>query len=117
MFAADLKKNFIYDLIHNRVDQVSNVHQDSNFQFYNVEEIWNLIDKMEENKISLLNVATEPVSAKEIADIFNVVLSGSENKIEYRMGSKHFKSFNGKNGFLQDKTHVLSAISNLRKSN
>jgi dTDP-4-dehydrorhamnose reductase len=116
LFADDLKKNFIYDLIHNRSDQVSNVHQDSKFQFYNLEGIWDLIHKCEENQISLLNVATEPVSAQEVADIFNIDLSKSENKIEYRMKSKYYKSFDGKNGFLQTKEHVLEGISLLRKS-
>jgi dTDP-4-dehydrorhamnose reductase len=115
LFADDLKKNFIFDLIHNRSDQVSNIHQDSKFQFYNLEGIWDLIHKCEENQISLLNVATEPVFAQEIADLFNVVLTKSENKIEYRMTSKHFKLFNGKNGFLQDKENVLAAISRLRR--
>jgi dTDP-4-dehydrorhamnose reductase len=115
LFARDLKKNFIYDLIHNRSDQVSSVHQDSIFQFYNVEGIWDLINKCHEEDILLLNVATEPVSAQEIADVFNVNLTRSKDKIEYRMKSNHFKSFDGKNGYLQSKEHVLEGISRLRK--
>jgi dTDP-4-dehydrorhamnose reductase len=116
LFASDLKKNFIYDLIYNRSDQISNVHQNSKFQFYNVEGIWDLIQKCHENRISVLNVATEPVSAQEIADVFNITLSKSKDQIEYRMKSNHYKSFDGKNGFLQGKEHVLEGISLLRKS-
>ena len=114
LFASNLKKNFIFDLIQNRTDQISRVHKDSKFQFYNIQEIWELIHICQRNQISLLNVATEPVSAQEIADVFNVALLDSENRIDYQMKSKHFKSFNGKNGFLRDKAEVLLAISKLR---
>ncbi len=114
LFAGDLRKNFIYDLIHNRSDQLSSVNQESKFQFYNVEEIWDLINKCNNDKITLLNVATEPISAQEIAGVFNVNLSSSKDKIEYRMKSKHFKSFDGKNGYIQSKEYILDGISRLR---
>ena len=117
LFSRDLKKNFIFDLLNNRSDQVSNVHQESKFQFYDIQGIWYLIDACIENNISLLNVATEPVSAQEIASIFNVELTGSQNKIEYRMKSKNFQMFNGKGGYLQGKLEVLDGISKLRHSN
>lgn len=116
LFAGDLKKNFIYDLIHNRSDQFINVHQDSKFQFYHPEGIWDLIHKCEENQISLLNVATEPISAQEIASIFKVSLNSAASKINYGMKTKYAEIFNGSNGFLQSKVEVLEGISNLRIS-
>jgi hypothetical protein len=114
LFSRNLKKNFIYDLINNRFDQFSSVNRDSKFQFYDINGIWNLIDSCIENRISLLNVATEPISAQEIASIFDVSLVGSQNKIEYRMKSKHSKVFGGIDGFLQGKAEVLEEISKLR---
>ena len=114
LYADNLKKNFIYDLLNNRSDQVSNVHQESNFQFYDIRDIWQLIDKCVENNISLLNVATEPVSAQEIASIFDVSLNNYANKIDYRMKSKHSELFYGTDGFLQGKAEVLKGISKLR---
>jgi len=116
LFASNLKKNFIYDLINNRSDQVSNVHQESKFQFYDIQSIWEIIHKCRENNISLLNVATEPISAQEIASIFDIVLTGSQGKIEYRMKSKYSGVFNGTGGFLQCKSEVLSGIAKLRIS-
>jgi dTDP-4-dehydrorhamnose reductase len=59
LFANNLKKNFIYDLMNNRSDQVSNVHQESKFQFYDIQSIWKVIDKCRESNISFLNVATD----------------------------------------------------------
>jgi dTDP-4-dehydrorhamnose reductase len=116
LFANNLKKNFIFDLVNLRSDQLSHVHRDSKFQFYNIRGIWHLIDTCVEENISLLNVATEPVTAQEIANIFDVSLSLSADKVEYRMKSRYFKIFEGKDGFIQDKTAVLEGISKMRNS-
>lgn len=114
LFASNLKKNFIYDLINNRLDQVSKVHQKSKFQFFDIEEIWQTIDKCKENNISLLNVATEPVSAQEIANLFDVSLTGSTNRVEYRMKSNYSELFHGTGGYLQEKSKVIQGILKLR---
>jgi nucleoside-diphosphate-sugar epimerase len=114
LFSTNLKKNLIFDLINKRWDHVSKVHKESKFQFYDIESIWRTIDICAENNIPLLNVATEPVSAQEIANIFGVELTGTQGKIEYRMKSKYFGVFNGRGGFLQSKEEVLEGISKLR---
>jgi dTDP-4-dehydrorhamnose reductase len=115
LFANNLKKNFIFDLINNRSEQVSKVHKDSKFQFYNIQGIWNLIDMCTKHNISLLNVATEPVCAQEIASLFDVSLKSSARKVEYRMKSKYSKVFGRTDGFLQGKTEILKDISKIRK--
>jgi hypothetical protein len=100
--------------LNNRSDQFSSIHPESKFQFYEISGIWNLVEKCTENKISLLNVATEPISAQEIASIFDVELRSTQKKIEYRMKSKYSGLFNAKNGFLQDRKEILEGISKLR---
>jgi dTDP-4-dehydrorhamnose reductase len=114
LFGSNLKKNFIFDLVNNQSDQFSRVNPESKFQFYDIRGIWSLIEKCIESKVSLLNVATEPVFAQEIASIFNVSLKSSAKKIEYRMKSKYCSLFNGSGGFLQHKTEVLKGISKMR---
>ena len=117
LFGSNLKKNFIFDLVNERTDQFLSVHSESKFQFYNIHGIWHLIEKCNDEEIPLLNVATEPITAQEIANIFDVSLSCSGKKVEYLMKSKYFKVFNGKDGFLQDKAEVIKGISNLRNLN
>jgi dTDP-4-dehydrorhamnose reductase len=117
LFAANLKKNFIYDLVNNRFEQLSKVHQESKFQFYDIRGIWNLIEKCTENGITHLNVATEPLVAQEIASIFNIDLTSSALKTEYRMKSKYSEEFDRKDGFLFGKAEVLKGISELRIPN
>lgn len=111
LFGHGLKKNFIFDLMNKRRDLISNVHRDSEFQFYNIHGIWNLINLCIKNEIPLLNVATEPVKAQEIAGIFNFSLQESKEKVLYRMQSKHFDKFDGSNGFLHSKKEILESIS------
>lgn len=117
LFGSKLKKNFIFDLANKRSDQFQSVHSESIFQFYDITGIWHLIEKCNEEDISLLNVATEPITAQEIASIFDVSLSCSGKKVEYLMKSKHFNFFQGNDGFLQNKAEVLKGISNFRNLN
>lgn len=116
LFSSNLKKNFIYDLINNRSEQVSKVHQESKFQFYDIQRIWEVIYKCSENEIPVLNVATEPLSAKEIASIFDVSLTSSQGEVEYRMKSNYSEIFDRTDGYLQGKAEVLRGISKLRIS-
>ncbi|CAN2228762.1 hypothetical protein MCERE85_01413 [Candidatus Nanopelagicaceae bacterium] len=116
LFSSNLKKNLIYDLINNRFDHYLSVNQNSKYQFYDMTGVWDLINGCLEKKIPLLNVATEPISAQEIASIFDVELISSQEKIEYRMKTNYCSFFGGSDGFLQSKAEVLQGISRLRNS-
>lgn len=113
LYAENLKKNFVYDLLNNRTEQIYRVNPESQFQYYDVTTIWELIKKCDQNDISLINVATEPVYAHEIADIFNVNLNQETQKVTYDVKSEHAKFFNGAEGYLQSKEMVLNGISDL----
>lgn len=64
LFGKGLKKNIIYDLLND--NPVEAIHEDGVFQFYNLDYIWQDINKALQNNIEILNLATEPVSAKEL---------------------------------------------------
>jgi nucleoside-diphosphate-sugar epimerase len=115
LFGNNLKKNFIYDLIHNRTDQVSNVHAESSFQFYDVRGIGQLIGNCIKHEIALLNVATEPIVAQEIAEIFGRDLKNVGNKVAYNIKSIHAEIFNGKNGYLKSRDEIKSGILSLMR--
>jgi len=116
LFGEGLKKNIIYDLINNHL--VKNIHQDGIFQFYNLDYMWEDIKKVINHDIKILNVATEPISVKEITEqVFNLKL---ENNIEqlppqYDFHTKYAKYW-GKNGcYLYNKKEVLSDLKNFVK--
>ncbi|MCR4264089.1 MAG: NAD-dependent epimerase/dehydratase family protein [Candidatus Roizmanbacteria bacterium] len=66
LFGPGLKKNFIYDLIHHNA--LDFTHKDSLFQWYNVAHMWQDIQIAVKNNVSLINFATEPTRAQEVAE-------------------------------------------------
>ena len=115
LFGNDLRKNLIFDLINGRNDQVSNISGLSFFQYFNISGIWDIIDVCRRNNLSLLNLATEPVSAQEIADIFKIKLNNTAGVVTYDMRSLNDSVFGGVNGYLQSKEHILHEIEKLKR--
>jgi nucleoside-diphosphate-sugar epimerase len=65
LFGQGLKKNVIYDLLHeNRLDLV---HQDGRFQFYDLDEIAADLERCLAAGLELVHLATEPVTTLEVA--------------------------------------------------
>lgn len=69
VYGPGLKKNIIFDLMHNR--PLYQITLDSCFQFYNVRHLWdNIVDAMEDNLHSV-NLVTEPISvARLVEEVF-----------------------------------------------
>ena len=114
LFAPNLKKNLVFDLINKREDQYSNVDAESQFQFFDITQISKVITIALENQLSMLNIATEPLLAQEIADIFKVQLSTGKKKLNYQMKSNHESLFRGENGYLFSKEETIQGISDLQ---
>ena len=65
LFGPGLKKNAIYDLLHD--NQVEKIHPDSAYQFYDVRRLWEDLEMAHRAGLRLLHFATEPVAMREIA--------------------------------------------------
>lgn len=118
LFGPGLKKNFIYDLIHDNALHIT--HYKSQFQFYNMTELWSDIQTTLREGISLVNFASEPVSAKEIAEhSLNIRFENVTEKsaVFYDMRSKHTAAYNSQsqNGYMRSKTEILKEISDYIK--
>lgn len=116
LFGKGLKKNFIYDMLHDNCLDL--IHKDSIFQFYSLDNIWSDIQVALDNGISLINLATEPASVSEIAEIcFHKRFTNiTENPpIIYDMKSIHAPLYDGKDGYLYSKQAVLAQISDFIK--
>lgn len=114
LFAQNLKKNLIFDLLNQRADQYSKVDGESTFQFYDVTRISEVIKIGLKYNLPLINISTEPLTAQEIADIFKVQLSTGLKKQDYRMKSNHDYLFGGENGYLFSKEEIIRNISDLQ---
>jgi nucleoside-diphosphate-sugar epimerase len=111
LFGPGLKKNAIYDLLHN--NDVQKIHSGGVFQFYNVEQLWADMQTAMASQLRLVNFTTEPVSIHEIAQMafgveFNNDPGGSAAR--YDMRSKHAELFGGRGGYLSDRNHVLTDL-------
>jgi nucleoside-diphosphate-sugar epimerase len=116
LFGEGLKKNLIYDLINKRVDQFEKVNPASTFQFFDISQLPGFISIASNNNIRLLNVATEPISAEEIAGIFEMKVTGTSRAINYDMKTIHSDVFKGNHGYLQSKEQIKSSLLKLKQA-
>jgi len=116
LFGEGLKKNFIYDMLNNNCLELT--HKDSIFQFYNLDNLWKDINIALKNNISLLNITTEPVSAKEIArEVFQIKFNNITEKppANYDVKSINHDLWNSTNGYLYNKFQVFNDLKSFTK--
>lgn len=70
LFGKNMKKNPIYDLIHNNYDYLP--HPNSEYQYYPLENLWKDIEIALSNNINLLNICSEPIKFSRILSIFDI---------------------------------------------
>lgn len=113
LFGEGLKKNVIYDFLHD--NNVHNIHHGGSFQYYNLANIWKDIQTARDNKINLINFATEPIVTSELASYcFGIkdfknepdgVSAGS-----YDMHTKYAKAYGQEGDYLYSRQQVLDEI-------
>lgn len=84
------------------------------FQYFNLAQLWSIIEKAIASNVRVLNVAVEPVT---IAEIYSYVYDGKEFKNELNKPIPHFDFktkyttiFGGSNGYIIDKKTCLDQI-------
>lgn len=115
LFAPDVRKNLIHDLLHNRRDYWVQVNPESRFQFFDTTQTWRITHQAMDAGIPTLNVAVEPVTAQQVADIFGATLHGTNPPVQYDMRTQHDNALGGANGYLFNADTVLQQIAALRE--
>lgn len=111
LFGPGLKKNAIYDLLYN--NQIEKIDSRSVFQFYNVRRLWRDIRIAAGARLSLIHLATEPVSIAEVArcafgmEWCNHLAASPPN---YDLRSRHAALFGGVGGYICHKMRVLAEL-------
>ncbi|WP_419730062.1 hypothetical protein [Lichenicola sp.] len=111
LFGAGLKKNAIYDLMHDNRIQV--INGASVFQWYPLERLGEDLDLVRERHLGVVNLATEPLSMEEIrARFFPGSHIGAEAAptARYDMRTIHDAEFGGADGYILDRDGVLDAM-------
>lgn len=95
LFGKGLKKNIIYDFMnHNAIEMI---RSDNVFQFYDLKRLYQDIHIVLEQKLPLVNFATEPVVVSELAwNVFEREFHQTPDrpKVRYDMRSKYARLFN-----------------------
>lgn len=111
LFGKGLKKNFIYDMLYDNCLHLT--HHQSVFQFYDMSRLWDDIQTVRNHKIDLMNFATEPVSAVEVAThCFAADFSNITEKapVYYDMHTKWSSLFGSDKPYMFSKDVVLAQI-------
>ncbi len=111
LFGPGLKKNVIYDFLHdNRLDLV---HQDGQFQFYDLARIQADVERCLDAGLRLVNFATEPVTTLEVAraafgrDFDNSLPTPGPR---YDFWTRHAAAWGRSGHYLASREDVLDAI-------
>lgn len=111
LFGPGIKKNVIFDLIHN--NNLDKVHPDGVFQYYDLRNLADDLDKAWDLGISLLNLSCAQIATHEIRDHFfpDKELGGNgPAPASYDMRSKHASAWGGENGYLFSKEQILRGM-------
>ena len=85
----------------------------SEYQYFNLGNLWYIINKAMENNIRLLTIATEPILSSELYQyIYNKPFKNECTAIYpiEHLKSIHAETFGGENGYLYDKQQLLEDI-------
>lgn len=109
LFGVGLRKNAIYDLVHD--NETDKINGDSVYQFYNLTSLWADIDTARASGLGVVNFATEPLRIGDIArTVFGRELSSWPPAARYDFRSRFAARFGGENGYLYSAVRVLSEL-------
>lgn len=94
LFGTGLRKNFLFDLIHRGESPWT--HHASIFQFYNMANLWRDLQIVRASEVALINFATEPVQAADVArHSFDIEYTFETEKppVRYDMHTRHGSLF------------------------
>jgi nucleoside-diphosphate-sugar epimerase len=111
LFGPGLKKNAVYDLLHN--NETHKIHANGVFQFYNLDRLWDDVQTALAAGLTVVNFATEPVSVREVArEAFGLDFANDPGTkpARYDVRSKHAEVFGGRGGYLQSREQVFGEL-------
>jgi len=111
LFGKGLKKNLIYDLLHHNCLHLT--HCESVFQFYRLEHLWKDLQVVLRYSMPVVNFATEPVRAKDVASrCFGIAFENLTERppASYDMHSKFAPCFGSGQRYLYSAGQTIKEI-------
>jgi hypothetical protein len=111
LFGPGLKKNAVYDLLHNK--ETHKIPAAGVFQFYDLTRLWADVQTALAAGLTVVNFATEPVSVREVGKhAFGLDFTNDPGGTppRYDMRSRHAARFGGAGGYLYNRGQVLAGL-------
>lgn len=110
LFGAGLKKNAVYDLLHDNC--LDALQPRSSFQFYDMARLWSDLERVLGSGLRLVNFATEPVVLGDVARfVFGRELPPSQAPLaRYDFRTRHGALWGRSGGYLLGRDAVLAAM-------
>ncbi|WDZ82436.1 hypothetical protein [Micromonospora cathayae] len=110
LFGPDLRKNLIHDLATGRTEEFC--HRNSTFQFYDLQRLTGDLDRASAAGLTVLNLATEPLSAQTVArEVFGRTLScETVDRVDYDTRTRHAAVFGAEGAYVSGRDEVLARL-------
>ncbi|MBK9519305.1 MAG: NAD(P)-dependent oxidoreductase [Anaeromyxobacter sp.] len=111
LFGAGLRKNAVYDLLNE--NGVELLQPRSEFQFYDMAELWVDLTRIQDAGLKLVNLATEPTSLADVARIaFGRRLEATERSpvVRYDFRTKHASIWGRAGGYAYGREEILERL-------
>jgi nucleoside-diphosphate-sugar epimerase len=112
LFGRGITKNVIHDLLSDH--ELEKINPSGVYQYYDLQRLWSDMEKAISLGLKLLNISTEPLSTREIADaLFPNKPLGPESafKASYDMRSIYWRDWGSDSpGYLYAKSTVLKQL-------
>jgi dTDP-4-dehydrorhamnose reductase len=116
LFSSKMKKNLFFDLMQDKAEEYNKVSANSRFQFFNLENLAELLVQAQLHDLRVLHVASEPVYASEVAELFKKKLPEEGQTVNYDMRTKYDLEFGGSNGYIYSKELILAEMLKLKEN-
>lgn len=111
LFGPGLKKNVIFDFLHN--NDVAQINPESVFQFYPLRRLWGDVGVAADAHLRLVNFATEPVSVADVAShAFGIhfMNPAAPAPVRYNVQTEHATVWGRSSPYLMSRLDVLADI-------
>jgi nucleoside-diphosphate-sugar epimerase len=113
LFGPGLKKNLLFDIKHERLDQIAKVNRSSSYQFVEIEWAMRRLFEPDMRKEKVVNLVTEPFTVEELQAIapFRLPFSEEQPIVTYGVKTSLVKS-----GYFAAKDEILNSIGHWLRS-
>jgi nucleoside-diphosphate-sugar epimerase len=111
LFGPGLKKNVIYDLLHDNC--LDAIHPQGSFQYYDVRRLWLDLQIVVRNDLRVVNFATGPIKTCEIVQRYfpgKQIASPAPRPAAYDMRTQYADYFGGSGGYIYSAEQVLADL-------